>query len=223
MAGVIKASGPNAGRVVSGALFNFDDVSTRAGQYLEEVKREAAQIIQRANDDAQQLRRLAEDQGRQTGMQTAEQVVQQRVHQTVQQEVTSMLPVLQSAVDSVQQSKLEWLGHWEQNVIQLATKIAERIIRRELAKTPEIALALVRDSLELSASNKKLRLHLNPSDYDRFGEHAQQLAKQINKLGQTEIVKDATVSAGGCKLTTEFGEIDNQLESQLARIAEELA
>ena len=192
MAGIIKASGPNAGRVVSGALFNFDDVSTRAGQYLEEVKREAAKIIQRANDDAQQLRRLAEEQGRQTGMQSAEQVVQQRVHQTVQQEVTSMLPVLQNAVEAVQQTKQEWLGHWEQNVIQLATKIAERIIRREVSQTPEIALALIRDSLELSTSNKKLRLHLNQADHARFGEYAQHWRTKSTSLGQTEIVKDAS-------------------------------
>lgn len=222
MAGIIKASGPNSSRVVSGELFHFDDVSSKANQYLEQVKREAAQIVQRAKDEAEQLRRAAEEQGRQAGMKSAEQAVKQRVQQTVQQELSSMLPVLQSAVDAVQQAKQEWIGHWEHNVVRLATKIAERVIRREVAAAPEIALTLIRESLELSAGNKKLRLHLSPSDYELFGEHAKQLANQINKLGETEIVQDASISVGGCKVSTEFGTIDNSLEAQLDRIEEEL-
>ncbi|MBW8885281.1 MAG: hypothetical protein JF612_11035 [Planctomycetia bacterium] len=36
------------------------------------------------------------------------------------------------------------------------------------------------------------------------------------------IVEDSAIAAGGCRVDTEFGSLDQQLEQQLARIAEEL-
>jgi flagellar assembly protein FliH len=36
------------------------------------------------------------------------------------------------------------------------------------------------------------------------------------------IVADESITAGGCRVDTEFGSLDQQLEAQLARITEEL-
>jgi flagellar biosynthesis/type III secretory pathway protein FliH len=36
------------------------------------------------------------------------------------------------------------------------------------------------------------------------------------------LVSDATVTAGGCRVETRFGTIDQQFEAQLARVEEEL-
>ncbi|MFQ5550985.1 MAG: FliH/SctL family protein [Gemmatimonadales bacterium] len=40
--------------------------------------------------------------------------------------------------------------------------------------------------------------------------------------GAIDIVADSAVSPGGCFVETEFGNIDQQFETQLARIEEEL-
>jgi flagellar biosynthesis/type III secretory pathway protein FliH len=50
----------------------------------------------------------------------------------------------------------------------------------------------------------------------------EQLAQEIARLAPAEIVADASVAAGGCRVLTEFGEIDQRIASQLSRIEQEL-
>ena len=44
----------------------------------------------------------------------------------------------------------------------------------------------------------------------------------MSGLGEPQIVADATVSPGGCRVETRFGSIDQTFEAQLARVEEEL-
>jgi flagellar assembly protein FliH len=68
-----------------------------------------------------------------------------------------------------------------------------------------------------------VRLHLNPADHASLGSQVQRLLMETSGLGPTEIVADAAITAGGCRVETRFGVIDQQFEVQLARIEEELA
>ena len=44
----------------------------------------------------------------------------------------------------------------------------------------------------------------------------------MSALGDAEVIADAAIGQGGCRVETRFGTIDQQFESQLKRIAEEL-
>ena len=68
-----------------------------------------------------------------------------------------------------------------------------------------------------------MRLHLNPEDYQALGVQVRSLIDAMSSLGDAEVIPDATVSQGGCRVETRFGTIDQQIESQLQRIEEELA
>ena len=125
-------------------------------------------------------------------------------------------------MQSIHQSKDAWLKNWETKVVQLAIGIAERVVRRELQHSPEITLDLVREAVELASGTAQIQVHLNPVDHKTLGQHAEQIVNQLRELGPAEVVADEKVSVGGCLVTTQFGEIDQQIESQLARIEEEL-
>jgi flagellar assembly protein FliH len=101
--------------------------------------------------------------------------------------------------------------------------MAGRIVRSELQRRPEITLTLVREALELAAGSPGIRLHLNPEDHKTLGTQVSSLISAMSGIGSAEIVSDATISRGGCRVETRFGTIDQQFESQLKRIEEELA
>jgi flagellar biosynthesis/type III secretory pathway protein FliH len=67
-----------------------------------------------------------------------------------------------------------------------------------------------------------VRLHLNPQDHKNLGTQVRTLIDAMSGLGEAEVVADATIDRGGCRVETRFGSIDQQIESQLARIEEEL-
>jgi flagellar biosynthesis/type III secretory pathway protein FliH len=220
MAGIIKSGELDAAAAMPRSVeFNFEDMSERANEYLEFVRGQARQILEDAKADAAKIADAAKAEGRQAALQEA----QQSLRETLDQQLTTLMPALQSAVQDIQHAKSAWTSHWESQTIDLATAIAERVIRREVKHSPEITIDLIRDALELAMGAGQVTIQLSSQDHDALRDRTEQLAKQFGKLGTTNIVADPSVSPGGCRVVTEFGVIDETYEAQLDRIAEELA
>ena len=219
MASVIKAAeGCSDVPGIQGVAFNFDDMTTQANRYLDKVRAEATQIVARAQKDAKSARVQAEAEGRRAGQAAVEQTIKQQLAQ----QMTTLLPALQQAVQDIRNAKQAWLTHWEKAAVHVAAVIARRVIRRELSRQPEISLALVREALELAAGSSQLRILLNPADHAALRPQVEVLAKELAPVGSVELVADPQITLGGCRVETQFGTIDQQVETQLARIEEEL-
>ena len=213
---IIRATDQNRG--VPRVAFNFDDIAAQAKRYLDDVRAEALKIVAAAQQEAENAKRQAEAKGRAVGAQAIEQLVQERLAQ----QVATLLPALRQSVTQVQHAKQAWLSHWEKAAVHVATLIAGRVIRRELSQQPEIALDLVREALELAAGSAQVRIHLHPADHQSLGPQVQTVVREFASLGTAELIADPQVTPGGCRVETQFGVIDQQIESQLARIEEEL-
>ncbi len=198
--------------------FNFEDLAQHAQRYLEAVRVDAARILALATEQAEQLKRRAAAEGRQ---QAADQA-RRHAEEHVARQLDSLLPALRAAIDAIAQTRHEWLAEWDRRVVRLAAAMAARILRRELDRHPELPAKLVREALEMITEAGTIRIHLNPQDLQALGSHSQRLAAEFARLGSLEFVPDAQVAPGGCRVETRFGLIDQQIESQLARLAEEL-
>jgi len=80
----------------------------------------------------------------------------------------------------------------------------------------------VLEALELATGSPNVRLHLNPEDHKALGTQVRTLIDAMSGLGAAEVTADAAIGRGGCRVETRFGAIDQQFESQLKRIEEEL-
>jgi len=212
MSTIIRATDRNRG--THGVAFNFDDMAARADRYLERVRAEAAEIVARARREADAVRQRAEAEGRRAAMEEVEEIVRKQL--------ATVLPALGQAVEDIQHAKQAWITRWEAGAVHVAAAIAQRVIRRELTGQPEITLNLLREALELAAGSSQLRIHLNPADHEAMAGQAQMLVEELSGLASTELVADPRITRGGCRVETRFGVIDQQIESQLKRIEEEL-
>jgi flagellar biosynthesis/type III secretory pathway protein FliH len=217
---IIKATDRNS--TTQTVAFNFDDMTAQANRYLEKVHAEATHIVTRACKQAQQdavaIRAKAEAEGRRAG----QAAIAQTVRDQLGQQCATLLPALGQAVVEIRQAKQAWLTHWEKSAVHVAAAIAQRLVRRELSRSPQIALSLVREALELAAGSSHVRLHLNAADHDAMRPQIDALLHELAGLGDAEVVADPQIAPGGCRVETRFGVIDQQLETQLARIEEEL-
>ena len=218
MAGIIKSGVWHEATTLSAASFNFEDLSTRADGYLASVRRQAAQILAQAKEQVSAIETEARERGRQLARQQAEQSSQEYLDQRLK----SLIPALEQSIAAIQHSRESWLRHWEQNTVKLAASIAERLVRRELSRSPEISLDWIRESLELVTGESRVTLHLNPADYETLGEKVSHLVNCLTKVGTATIVPDPAIQLGGCRVVTDFGSIDQQLSAQLQRIEEDL-
>jgi flagellar assembly protein FliH len=216
MAGIIKAAG-EIDRSVSQATraFQFDDVGR---SYLDRVRAEASRILAEAHREAARIKAAATIEGRQAAIQAAQASLRGRLDQ----QLSSVLAALDKAAKGIEQSRHAWERNWEKHVIQLAAAIAKRLCRRELTRQPEITLEWVREALELAAGNAEIILRLHPDDVGTLESHLDTITKRLATLAPVRIVSDTTISEGGCRVDTEFGSLDQQLEAQIERITEEL-
>ena len=93
----------------------------------------------------------------------------------------------------------------------------------EPASVDKIKHPLVREALELAAGSAELKIRLNPKDHANLRGQVEAVARELAPLAKCELIADAQITPGGCRVETRFGVIDQQFEAQLARIEDELA
>jgi flagellar assembly protein FliH len=191
--------------------FEFNDMAEVAKQSLAHHRAEAAAVLDQARREADGIRDTARQEGRRSA------------DEHLAQQVDAILPALRQAVAGLEQARHDWLEHWEKTGLKLALAIAERIIRRELARAPEITLGLLKEALELAAGAGDIEIHLHPDDLAALGRQVERLTKEVGRVGKCRVIADPAISCGGCRVDSRFGSIDQQIEAQLARIEQELS
>jgi len=207
-----------AGRDHGAVAFSFADMRGQADEYLKMVQQEAAKIVQQAHREAEQIRRQAEVAGRKA----AEAAVERILDEKVARRMDTLLPALEQLVRHINDAKGELQSQWERSAVKVATAIAERIIRREIAREPQITLDLIAETLRLAVGTAEITVRVNPTDYENLGSQINRLAETLCQLAPSAVLPDPAISAGGCRVETKFGEIDQQIESQLRRIEQDL-
>jgi flagellar assembly protein FliH len=198
--------------------FDFAEFSQQAEHYLTDVRREAARIVQQAKTDAEEIRRQAEIAGRLAAEQAAHRVLDEKVAQ----QMATARPALESAVAQLLDARGAWLDHWHEAAIQLAAAMAERILRSELERRPELTHTWIREALELAAGASEVVLQLHPADIESLGDQINKIAGAFGGLAPAQISADESIDRGGCVVKTKFGMIDQQIKAQLDRLIAEL-
>lgn len=118
----------------------------------------------------------------------------------------------------------------EEELISLSLATAKQIIRREINIDPGQIVAVIKEALAALPSNSKhIKVFLHPADA--------QIARENLKLftgTQTEnsridnddareefwsVIDEPTIARGGCKIKSEFSQIDASIEARIAEIS----
>ncbi len=106
------------------------------------------------------------------------------------------------------------LADSEKDIIELACKIAMKIIGRDLERQPEIITEICATAIENARAAKAMILRVNPKDGALLREKRPKLMEQIGRTLELAIRDDPDIEQGGCLIQTEFGTIDAQLKTQ---------
>ena len=137
------------------------------------------------------------------GMQDGEAAIRERI-----QRLENIANFLQQPLAELDESVTEQLT-------QLSITIARMLIRRELKTDPGQVVAVVRETIAaLPVGMQNIRVLLNPEDAA--------LLRETMKLADSEqswtIVEEPLLSKGGCKVMTDFSEVDASVEARLTGI-----
>lgn len=102
----------------------------------------------------------------------------------------------------------------EQELVTLSISLVRQLVRRELRADPGQVIAVVREAMGLlPVASRNIRVHLHPEDAA--------LVREALSVSDDErswaIVEDPVLSRGGCKVTTDYSQVDASLETRLVQ------
>jgi flagellar assembly protein FliH len=225
---LIKARSPRP--AASASVFNFDDLRRQCDDFLADSRQTAEQLVAQATAEAEEIRRQAYAEGFQAGqaagLAAAEQAIETKAVEIAKRQtearIQTALPALTESVRALRWERDRWLACWEQEAVKLSAAIAERIVRAELRRHPEISRCMLREALELAAGSSTLKVRLHPQDLAILREYGQDEFSSPTQTGEAEFHPDPAVSPGGCVIETRHGVVDARIETLIHRISNEL-
>ena len=102
-------------------------------------------------------------------------------------------------------------------MVQLALAVARRVVHREVSLDPQVLATLMRVALERVSDATKVTVRLNPVDHQSVT-----AASSGSASDQVTVTADGRVPRGGCKVESEYGDVDAGVDAQIQEIARAL-
>lgn len=202
--------------------FNMEDVQDRARAYLVEIQQQAADIIEEANKKAVDIEMAAHQAGLASGKAEFESQVERRAQQLSDQRCKTAVASCEATVQQLLSETTTWLTNWRNLTVELASQMAEKLVRRSMKDNEEVLRVWLEEAIVAMRDARELRVLVNPDDFAVAGRFLQNLTKMIPQAAQIEVIPDPEIALGGCIVRSMHGFIDQQLETQLQRLVEQL-
>lgn len=149
--------------------------SLQNNEYIEKAIEEANLIVERANQEADQIRRQIEKEKR-LFAEEKEKIYQQAHHEGYSKgiqlgqekgyrEVEELIQFAKSIVDEAKIEYQNCVGKSEQTILTLSLKVAEKILCSSLNENEERFLPLVKKAIDEVKNYKEVQIYVNPSRY----------------------------------------------------------
>ena len=126
---------------------------------------------------------------------------------------------LAQLVETIRQETTGLEQRIAEDLVKLALTLARTLVRESLKVHPELLEAIVREAVaEVPPFSRGTRVRLNPDDAALLGAH---LSQELG--GNWNVVEDANILRGGCRIETPTGEIDATLETRWQKLSAALA
>ncbi|MGR3301051.1 MAG: FliH/SctL family protein [Candidatus Scalindua sp.] len=134
-----------------------------------------------------------------------------------QESVKLLCQSLQKTIKDLKRERDNIWDKCEKEIIKLTVAIAKKAVYEEVSQnSSKIIESVVGDALNKVKENKILRVHINPEDAEKL--------KEMKTAGLTangeeyEMISDADISRGGCRVVTDCGGVDARVETRWGEI-----
>jgi len=146
---------------------------------------------------------LGAEEGRKLGYQESKSLIEEKLAQFVE-----LLASLNAPLEKMDEQV-------EQSIVQLSSLIAKQVVLCEIKLDPDIILAVIKKTIKiLPVANQELSINLHPDDIILINEG--DMDKKI--VSQWNISEDASLTRGGCRVSTAVSTIDMTVENRLSLV-----
>ncbi|MEC8475174.1 MAG: FliH/SctL family protein, partial [Planctomycetota bacterium] len=169
------------------ADFNLSDLEEEGNRQLEACRTQIEQMLLAAETDAQKSKDHAREEGYLAGIKQAEDHIRQEIHEKAEEKSQAELDRLNESVRELYRAYEAWIQEYTVSVTDLATMIAERILRSKLESSPQIVLEWIREALVSTRMSNEVKLLLNPTTANEIQEALIKMLQQEDLLEKVEV------------------------------------
>ena len=193
--------------------FDFEQLTPTAplepAPSLETATHQARALVAAAEAEAARIREQAHEQGFHEGFAAG------REEARIQLE-----PVAHAMAETVQrleQLEAEAADRVEPHAVELAMRVAEKVVAGAIEVQPERLLDVVRGALRTIVERERIVVLVHPSDLDLMREGVAGLTGSLGGMEHIEVQEERRVRRGGAIVRTAYGEVDARLDTKLER------
>lgn len=188
-------------------------------------RQQAAELIDSARAEAEEIRAKARNEGYRDGLQAGRHEARLELEERLgrlEEESRGMAARFGEALEALRLSSQarweEYVGRVQGEVLELAIRICRRLVKQELAQDPSALVPSIRRALQELHVREPAVVRVHPSDY----EHEEGLRNLSISGAPFRFEVDERVGAGGFIVESEGGTIDARMETRLDFIRRQL-
>lgn len=188
------------------------------GGLIDLTRKIAGAILQRANQDAEKIRREASERGYREGLEEARRhSVMER--ESARRELATQVGVrLQEAEREYDESWNRLESHVNENLIEALMLLAGESLGKMLREQPEVLAAAMKQAIAHLDARAQIKFRLHPEDL----QHIVGLS-ELPLMERSEFTADPSIEKGGFVVSTDGSEIDGRWIARTSAWREQLA
>jgi flagellar assembly protein FliH len=179
-----------------------------AAAVLEAARKQAREIKAAATQEADALRQEATRSGYETGFEAG--------YQDGLAEAAGIKEESKRIMEEALRYRQEIFVNLQPDLVAVAVVMAERIIRQEVSLEPGLIAGICREALKKALDGSNYLLSVHPDLLPVVEAHRQQLEQCLPKGARMQIIPEATLQPGGCRLETETIVVHGDIHDQLS-------
>lgn len=188
----------------------LNEAEQEAERIRQEAEQEAEQLLQTKQEEVESAREEGYDEGFEKGRREAQQEMAEYVEQAAE------------VLDEAKRSREAYLGENTEALIEVAGELAEHIVRDHVEVDPDTAERVVRSALDEIEDVRTITVVLSPDDAEALREVKDVFTQEHPHLEKITVTADEKMERGGCKIRTDFGDVQGTLEGQVEHLTEKL-
>jgi flagellar biosynthesis/type III secretory pathway protein FliH len=224
--GLIKQSHVPAGV----AAFSLRDVEKHAKAILVRAREQAEALLASAQQEGEVLRQQAYEEGlvegrrdgRKQGELEGTKAGAQQALAEHQEQLATLVATLSTAALEFDASRLELEAAGLSEVVALSAAVARRVTKRQGMIDPDVLAENLQEAMKFVCHAADVRVAIHPKQKQVLEDALPRLRMAWPELKHLEIIPDASIAPGGCRIFTARGQVDGDLDAQLDRVIGEL-
>jgi len=210
--------------------FSMADIETQARGMLLRAKMQAEELLVEAQREGEELKNIARAQGAEQGhregfakgLEDGKKAGHQQALNENRAQMTNLIKAMTAAVADLNTHHLELKSEAVTEVVELAIAIARRVTKKVGAMDEHVVVANVVEAMKLVVHSKDVRIAVHPQQRATLLAELPNLQMKWPGVEHVELMEDAALSPGGCRIFTKNGEIDADLDVQLDHVVRDL-